>query len=318
MQIFLHIGSHKTGTTAIQEFASDNVGWLRARGLLYPSFDLIGGPRERSHLGLVNRIASRDPLPETEAPARLLAEAARIAAAEGLNILFSAESLFRLSDGDAGAVTALLTAAFGAAPVTVTASLRARAEFAESLYRNRYRAYAKVPEDFADWMATAGRNFEYERILRLYTSALGGGQRLLAYSATTREDFVALFFRELGVDIQGAERAVREKNPSLDTIDCLAKQIVMEGRCDEKMSRAFNNFALKNRMSTDYGFLDRDLEAEFTRLFTEENRRLVAAEPRLDEVLGPGVAPMSRRRIDAEARELAAGRAATFLAGRKA
>lgn len=318
MQIFLHIGSHKTGTTAIQEFASDNTAWLRARGLLYPSFDLIGGPRERSHLGLVSRAVSAEGLPAAEDPARLLAEAARIAGAEGLNILISAESLFRLSDGDAAAVTALLRGAFDGAPVTVVASLRARAEFAESLYRNRYRAYAKVPEGFADWMATAARNFEYERILRLYTAVLGGGQMLLPYSATTREDFVALFFRELGVDSRGAERAAREKNPSLDTIDCLAKQIVMAGRCDEKMSRAFNNFALKNRMSTDYGFLDRDLEADFTRRFAQENHRLAAAEPRLDEVLGPGVAPMGRRRIDAEGHDLAAGRAAAFLAGRKA
>jgi hypothetical protein len=317
MRVFLHIGSHKTGTTAIQEFASNNSAWLRARGLLYPSFDLIGGTRERSHLGMVNRIAAAGPLRETEMPSRLLAEAARIARAEGLDVLLSAESLFRLGDDSARAVMAELRTAFGAGAVTVTASLRARADFAESLCRNRYRAFAKLPEPFADWMVAAGRTFEYERILQLYAAGLGGGQQLLAYSAATRDDFVALFFRRLGIDIAEVAQGVREKNPSLDAIDCLAKLIVMGGRCDDKMSRAFNNFALKTRIATDYGFLDRDREAEFTRRFAAENRRLVAAEPELVAVLGPDVAAMDRRPIDAEAQRLAEDRARAFRAAHK-
>jgi len=44
MTLIVHIGSHKTGTTAIQRFAASHRATLRERGLWYPSYEEIGRP----------------------------------------------------------------------------------------------------------------------------------------------------------------------------------------------------------------------------------------------------------------------------------
>lgn len=265
MRVFLHIGSHKTGTTAIQEFASENSEWLKKNGLLYPSFDLIGGPRERSHLGMVNRVTRAESLPDAESPDMLMRKAREAAEAEGLDILLSAESLFRLDDNSAGKVTRMLAENLGESEFVLLCSLRARAEFAESLYRNHYRAYCKEPEHFREWLERSQSNFQYEAILARYAKPLQAQIRLMPYSKATRDGFVAAFFKGFGVNITDSTRPPREKNPSLDVVDCLAKRKIMNGGCDAQMSKAFNNFALKNRLSSGYGFLDRNQEDTFTK-----------------------------------------------------
>lgn len=80
MTLFLHIGSHKTGTTAIQDFASMNAGWRAGRGLLYPGYELIGGKRERSHLGAVDALVRGG---VAGAEARRMLEAGAAAAGQG-------------------------------------------------------------------------------------------------------------------------------------------------------------------------------------------------------------------------------------------
>ncbi|NEX47753.1 hypothetical protein [Pseudotabrizicola algicola] len=318
MRVFLHIGSHKTGTTAIQEFASENGGWLMGQGLLYPSYELIGGTRERSHLGMVNRITRADPLPETESPALLLAKARDMAEADGLDILLSAESLFRLDDTAAKKVTDLLLEVFGAGRCTVVCSLRARAEFAESLYRNHYRAFSKVPEPFSEWLERNHSNFQYATILSRYATPLQAKFHLLPYSKASRDGFVASFFQTLGVNITESAQPPREKNPSLDVVDCLAKQRIMNGSCDAQLSKAFNNFALKNRISSGYGFLDRQQEDAFTRFYAEENQALVAGTPALQAVLGSGVEPMLLAPIDDTCHDMVDARIEAFWASRTA
>lgn len=318
MRVFLHIGSHKTGTTAIQEFASENSDWLNDNGLLYPSFDLIGGSRERSHLGMVSRITRSDALPDTENPALLMAKAPDVAKARGLDILLSAESLFRLDDAAAKKVTGMLLANFAGAQFVVVCSLRARAEFAESLYRNHYRAYSKEPEAFQEWLLRSWPNFQYKAILARYAESLQAQLQLLPYSKTTRDAFVASFFKSLGVNITKSSQPPREKNPSLDVVDCLAKKKIMSGACDAQLSKAFNNFALKNRLSSGYGFLDCNQEEAFTRHYAEENLGLVAIAPELKTVLGAGVTPMLLAPIDDTCHDLVNARVEAFLASRTA
>lgn len=314
MRVFLHIGSHKTGTTAIQEFASENTDWLQANGVLYPSFDLIGGTRERSHLGMVNRISRSDSLPLTESPALLLSKACMIAQTEGLDLLISAESLFRLDLATAQKVVQTLRTALGSAHFVVLCALRARAEFAESLYRNHFRAYSKVPEAFHEWLERSRGNFEYESIVKRYSGPLQAEVILMPYSKATRDDFVANFFKVVGIDIKESDQPPREKNPSLDVVDCLAKKRVMNDTCDAQLSKAFNNFALKDRLSSDYGFMDRDQEAAFTQSYADENQRLIALTPALETVLGMEVAPMSLSPIDETCLKMVDARIETFQA----
>lgn len=317
MRVFIHIGTHKTGTTAIQTFASDNADWLRKNGVLYPSFDLIGGQRGRSHLKMIKNISWDAKVSATEDPAALLAKAYEVATADGLDILLSAESLCRLNDANARKVTDMLRTTLAGAEFVVLCGLRPRAEFAESLYHNKYRVYKKEPEDFQDWLKSDQANSSYEAILQRYADLLGAQTRPIPYSKSTRVDFVATFFKTVGVNITESLLSARMRNPSLDTVDCLAKKIVMQGSCDAKLSEVFNRFAFHNPLSSGYGFLDRDQEAAFDAAFAEEDQRMLALYPELESVLGAAVEPSALTPIDAVCQGMAHARAEAFFASRQ-
>ena len=108
MKAYLHIGSHKTGTTALQSFALANRDWLAGRGLLYPGYDLIGGARSRSHLNMMAALSEDRVMPETSDPVRLLRAARQAAEERRCNLLFSAESLFRFGPAKIEKVCAAL------------------------------------------------------------------------------------------------------------------------------------------------------------------------------------------------------------------
>lgn len=57
-RLLLHAGLHKTGTTAIQRFASANRRILRERGLLYPTFQPIREEQCEAHNRLAHSFAS--------------------------------------------------------------------------------------------------------------------------------------------------------------------------------------------------------------------------------------------------------------------
>lgn len=316
MTVFLHIGSHKTGTTATQHFAMESTPWLRSRGLLYPSFDLIGGQKERSHLRLVNRLLAPESDPAFAEGVALLQHANDLARSEGLNLFFSAESLFRLTDSAARRFVGTMRAAFGDMPFTVVCSLRHRAEFAESLYRDRFREALDLSQDFPTWLKQREAIFDYEHLIRRYADSLEASTILLPYSQANRSSHVSRFFGVLGVDLQDYGKEPAQKNLTLDVVDCLAKARVMEGAGGPEISDAYNAFAAKRRIDSAYGFLDRHHEAELIARYLDQDRRLIALEPALAEVLGPDVPHLSRETIDSDCLEAADQRHRSFLAFR--
>ncbi|MBN9022024.1 MAG: hypothetical protein J0H08_08010, partial [Rhizobiales bacterium] len=95
MTVVLHIGTHKTGTTAIQRFAAANRAKLRARGLWYPSYDEIKlfvhyGHHHVSH-AIANENGNRLSLDET----RRFLDHVVAKKRPGETLLISAEPFYR-------------------------------------------------------------------------------------------------------------------------------------------------------------------------------------------------------------------------------
>lgn len=57
--LFLHIGTHKTGTTSIQEFAARNRNSLRRLGIVYPKTPVDFGPQNAGHHYFSNSFADK-------------------------------------------------------------------------------------------------------------------------------------------------------------------------------------------------------------------------------------------------------------------
>lgn len=93
-RLILHIGSHKTGTTAIQRFCGKHRDALFQQGILYPSYDLVQEKEHYAHLALAHGIAGLDERWPKEKIRLFMGKAAALCP-EGGSVMLSAEPLFR-------------------------------------------------------------------------------------------------------------------------------------------------------------------------------------------------------------------------------
>lgn len=313
MTLYLHIGSHKTGTTATQGFARANGEWLDSQNLYYSSYDLIGGARTQSHLRVVRGLLAGADDPEN--PERqMLSKMREMMQSKGVDVLFSAESLFRLRAEDREVFCRIVKEEMGDEKIVVVASLRHPLEFADSMYRNAYRAYKEVPSGASRMLITGPLHLtmDYNKIIQAYKTLLGADTKLLPYTSETRKTFVSDFFAALGVGGEFPETEVKIKNRSLNALACLTKKIALGNDVSSESSKTFNNFAAKYIPNTDYTFLSPGLQQKVLDLTEASTQALVEAEPALEGALRGPARLSGTRPVDETARRLAATLADQF------
>lgn len=147
--VILHIGRHKTGTTSIQEFLSDQAPALARRGVCYPRAGrgAVGKPDEHAHHALALMLANRPRVNEIEAMrADLFREVG-----DAHTIAISSEVFQNISD------LAPLQALFKDSTVIVVCYLREMLSYAASAYAEEIKATSLVSDFpmFAAWFARA-------------------------------------------------------------------------------------------------------------------------------------------------------------------
>jgi hypothetical protein len=212
MTIFIHIGTHKTGTTAVQRFAAAHRKALRARGLWYPSFWEVGSLAGPAHHRFAHLLARQS------SPAAALRKAGRFMRRIGRKkrpgeiVLISAEPLSRHVFGDGGdywtrrrAYLERLRQAVGTEDVVILAVIRRQDGFARSLYQEKVKR-TRLTEPFARFLARRSPRFDYRRQLSLFKDVFGA-IKVLTYEGLAADGLVPAFFRALGVDISDLEAA---------------------------------------------------------------------------------------------------------------
>lgn len=94
MKFILHIGTHKTGTTAIQHFFRKNDEIIRSKGLWYPNYDLIGMKKGYAHHEVAHTIAGKGNFLNHTLLKEFI-EKIKSNSAEGEKVLISAEPFCR-------------------------------------------------------------------------------------------------------------------------------------------------------------------------------------------------------------------------------
>ena len=172
-RLYLHIGTHKTGTTSLQRFLAANRDPLRRQGIVYPD-PAIGGFRSSyAHHHVAHAMAERTG-EGTPDDARRFFDALRRDLRGGEVGVVSAEALYRhvlpggeaghLYDAGSGAVgdpqpyVERVRECLGDVDVTVLVVLRRQDAFLESLYAEQVMAtaYRKTIDRFTAeraWMA---------------------------------------------------------------------------------------------------------------------------------------------------------------------
>ena len=183
-RLVLHIGSHKTGSTAIQRSLADATDSLLARGILYPR----AGRRGVGHAQLANELVNTNgPLMAIPSHLGLLEE---IRTSRPGTLLLSAEGLTGGGSARPAEWVRCLCETLQPQDLRIVGYVRPQWEFIESFYADRARV-GMVWVPFAEWLERALEDdsaFDYlrrfgpwwrefgERLeIRLYTvPSLGG------------------------------------------------------------------------------------------------------------------------------------------------
>ena len=317
MKVFLHIGCHKTGTTALQDFAMSNRQHLLDNGIFYPGFDLVGMSPMRSHWLYFNDLCKPVEKRKFTDPKAFLISAREKAKAHGCDILLSSEALFRYRPHMVEMVCDLLKEVFAGDEIIVACALRPQVQLADSLYRNAYRMYLHQPPAFKRWLSEKDAHFQYETVVSSFVQKLDATPLLLPYTKETRSDILLSYIRAMGVDPSAMEAPPRQKNPSLDVIDCLAKRRVLGEKGGVKRSKAFNEFVFSHPQRSNYTFMTPKFRAMLEERVRPGNQKLIGMVPSLASALGDGTSDMELNPVDDTCRQMARARAAEFLENRR-
>lgn len=206
-RILLHVGAHKTGTTAIQAFAARHHSALAQRGLHYPLLRTSDGRlRSNSHNPLAHQFAHQS-RPDHYGPAWLQQQ---LEAAGSGSLLLSAEALWRHGVGAETtswvdrrrAYLERVANWFSPWPVEVVVVLREQAAFAHSVYlENIMKGTRRGRMAFNDFRSfLEQRHLQFFENLRLLESHLGPIHLLSYDEFATGNSLCHRFFKSLDVD----------------------------------------------------------------------------------------------------------------------
>jgi hypothetical protein len=210
-RLFLHAGTHKTGTTAIQTFAMRHRAALLDRGLLFPTLEPDLPGRSMPHHVLAHTVAGQRTGLDLNRIPDLVARWRETAEKAGAAVLISAEPIYRhvLSKGPDEKWTdgrrrylkrlARLLAPFDVEPVLV---FRRPEDFARSSFQERVMKSSSAPwgsfAEFRDQAIDIRKYFRNAKILQ----AVFGTLRAMTFEDLTEGGPVPQnFFRALGVDV---------------------------------------------------------------------------------------------------------------------
>lgn len=208
-KLWLHAGAHKTGTTAIQQFAAANRATLLGSGLWYPDFQPVRDDAPTSHNPLAHSLAQPGGSRGLSAvQIRELVDYWREKAGNR-SLLVSAEAFCRHLDPEGGkewleqrkAYLKRLAAVFADFDVEVIFALRRQDRWAHSVYlenimKGSDRAKMSFPE-FRKFLEK--RHLRFEDNIAVFEESFGP-VRVLTYEGLSQDgNLFSNFFAELGL-----------------------------------------------------------------------------------------------------------------------
>ncbi|MEA3642636.1 MAG: hypothetical protein VBE63_22230 [Lamprobacter sp.] len=230
-RLYLHLGTHKTGTTALQAFSVANRDRLKSLGLYYPNFSpFTPGPKDGHHA--LAHAFSDEPtqLSQTQAES-LIGQWHAEACETGLTVIISAEAIYRHVLGNGNFLekrrryleklnTAL--ADFEVIPVLV---FRRPDDYLRSLYQENV-AKSSPPRrmpTFADYISHPPPGIHYTSNANVVERVFGS-IRVLIY-----EDLLGAlgesFYAALGIDLSDCV-STQHVRPSLSSEETVIKNVI--------------------------------------------------------------------------------------------
>ncbi len=294
MTIFLHIGSHKTGTTAIQRYASGHRKELRKAGLWYPSYAEAGlNASHYAHHHAASAVAGdKGPLTLEEAE-RFFAHVCRNRR-RGENVLISAEPIYRQAIVPEGKKKNLLRgeafwsahrhylerlrAMFDTDDLKMLVVFRRQDSFAPSMYQEHVKT-SKYGGDFRRFIRERHHVFDYLRHARELSDIFPAVMARPFDRLLEGNSLVESFFSILGVQVPAGTVGV-EKNESLPHELVEFKRLINKSSISwlncKLVQKAIVDLASRKEFSTaaKYHWIPLEEMEAFQQSFDADNRRL--------------------------------------------
>ncbi len=203
-RLILHVGSHKTGTTAIQHALFQNMRALRRAGVVYETGrDLLKGPKA-SHHGLAHALSGNDA--GDRAALKRFRQRLDNAAKKADLVVISAEPFLRhLLPNDGGQDRATRRLAyiqrvadyFDGFDIEVSTYFRRPDRFAVSLYKSNL-VRTPMALDFPDYLSARPEIFQYEDRLAPFRQVFDKVS-VRCFEDAAKRGLVAAFFADHGL-----------------------------------------------------------------------------------------------------------------------
>ncbi|GAB4064577.1 hypothetical protein KHC28_12355 [Ancylobacter sonchi] len=223
MRTILHVGTHKTGTTTIQQFAARRARELRDIGLWYPGFDLIGLKRHPAHHDFSHAVAGTLSSLSFEQAGEFVQAIAR-EAGDASHVLISAEPIYRhlIPEKPKGsaeywaareAYIARLAEVTAPLEPEILIVLRRQDDFSRSLYQENVKA-KHMKQDFRHFLKTRLPFFQYLEQINLFKKYFKIVDIAIFEDLAKDGELIRDFFHHIGIDIGKIDK-IAEFNESL-------------------------------------------------------------------------------------------------------
>lgn len=217
VKIFVHIGTHKTGTTSIQKFARSNEEKLKMKGFFYPGYSILGKKEHYGHHHIAHALAMQKNNRIDAKTAECFFEKV-IKIGEKYDYVFlSAEPFYRHFYGQKTVAQKSNTYwearekyimslkqcfADHVNKVEIIITIRRQSDFAMSLYKESVKA-TRYSKTFLDFLDEHWYYFEYFQQIKLWEKIFGKVKLLIFEDLINSGKLVENFFKSLDLDVTG-------------------------------------------------------------------------------------------------------------------
>lgn len=294
MKLYLHIGTHKTGTTTIQRLLSANRESLKKQGVWYPGYsEVLGTERDHyAHLDLARVIGGEQSKILSKDQAGEFFD--RVSqSTEYHTAVISAEPFYRLYDKAEFAesndywlarrkfIETLKPLLQGFSDIEVVVTLRRQDSFLLSLYNESVKA-TRYTATILEYIEANTHVFQYYRQLALWNEHFDQIKTLFFERLVETGSLESSFLRELGINDEDF-RGIRKQNASLPIAAIEYVRLLNKSRLSRMQIRKIVDVVSRSsaklgeigsKHANETWLSESELDSFFAR-FNEENARLV-------------------------------------------
>lgn len=269
IKLYLHAGTHKTGTTAIQAFAYTHRRSLKRRGLLYPEYRPIIKKPQKAHHWFAHALADNEivPLSPDSVPMltkRWLSKARR----KHADVFVSVEALYRhvVDEGSyeekRRRYLTRVAEVLKSFDVHVILVFRRPDDYIRSIYQERVMRAARPLPPFAKFYKAGKNGLQYRLNAGLFKETFPSLVCLIYEDMNVPDNFFTQFFSTMNIDVSDLD-GVGIVRRSLSPAETLAKNFANRYLEDRKACKAFLSWLrtpeVAGRICKAYGTTEYDL-----------------------------------------------------------